>query len=78
MTNNTKTLLSFGPERFEKLATCKTYPMSGGVGNRLNQLLDHGFMADRACVWEKSLDGHELAVVARTYCSDEEIFRLPH
>lgn len=77
MTNQTKTALGFGQELFKRFAKCSTYSMHGGLTSQLGILLDHGFMADRACVWEKSLEGHELAVVARTYCSDEEIDNPP-
>jgi hypothetical protein len=68
-----KKILNFGPELFRKFADCKTYSLHGVLYSELSRLVDHGFIADRACVWGESLDGHELAVVARTYCSDKEI-----
>ena len=66
----------FGPERFKKFHnSVTTYEFSprGGLASNLDRLLDHAFIADRACVWDPRLEGHELAVIARTYCSDEEI-----
>ena len=71
----------FGKEHFAKWANCNTYDLSnslnGLIGN-LGQLLDHGFIADRACVWGGvELDGHEMAIISRTYCSDNEIDNPP-
>lgn len=68
---------AFGPCRFSNLFGCDTYKITGSLENRLSRLLDHGFVADRACCWDKRLEGHELAIVARTYCGDEEIDNPP-
>ena len=41
-------------------------------------LVDHGFIADGACVWGgDDLEGHELVVISRTYCDDEMIDNPP-
>jgi len=40
----------------------------------LERLFDHGFVADRAPVWSKGvLNGNEIAIISRTYLSEEEI-----
>lgn len=68
---------NFGPKRFSRMFSCNTYDISGILSNPLQRLLDHGFVADRACVWDDRLKGHELAVVARTYCDDDAINNPP-
>lgn len=41
-------------------------------------LFDHGFIAARAPVWsDGALDGSEIAIISRTYCSDNEIDNPP-
>lgn len=73
----------FCPARFSAIFGCSTYEVQSAYGieagysNYLSRLMDHGFIADRACVWDKRLEGHEVAIVARTYCSDEEIDNPP-
>jgi hypothetical protein len=67
----------FGRELFEKVMHCKTYPYNRQRVGPLSMLTDHGFVADRACLWSAELEGHEYAVVARTYCSAVEIDHPP-
>ena len=67
----------FGRELFEKVMHCKTYPYNRQRVGPLSTLTDHGFVADRACLWSAELEGHEYAVVARTYCSAVEIDHPP-
>ncbi|MCW5597708.1 MAG: hypothetical protein KIT80_23645 [Chitinophagaceae bacterium] len=68
----------FGEELFKKLTGCNVYDLNSGVPGELYRLFDHGFAADRACVWGgKELEGHEIAIVSRTYCSDDEIDNPP-
>ena len=72
----------FSETRFSQETGCNVYqltqPMSEcDAGNYPDRLLDHGFVADRACVWDHRLEGHELAVVARTYCDDNTIDNPP-
>jgi hypothetical protein len=72
--------LPFGPERFKECVDgkCKIYSLNSvRADSVVGSLVDHGFIADRACLWETSLDGHEFAVVARTYCSDQQIDHPP-
>ncbi|MBP7983236.1 MAG: hypothetical protein KAY97_00120 [Chromatiaceae bacterium] len=69
---------NFCRERFAGLFEyCQTYEFIGCRTFDLSRLLDHGFIADRACCWDQRLEGHEYAIVARTYCSDEEIDHPP-
>jgi hypothetical protein len=67
----------FGETRFKQIFRCQTYGMRGLFKSDLYKLLDHGFIADRACVWDKRLKGHELAIIARTYCNDDAIDNPP-
>lgn len=67
----------FGTKLFKEKTNCNTYGLSGLIPGYLYGLLDHGFIADAACVWNKKLDGHELAIVSRTYCEDETIDNPP-
>ena len=68
----------FSKEHFTKWANCTAYDLSDGYNNNLRRLLDHGFIADRACVWGGiELDGHETAIISRTYCSENEIDNPP-
>lgn len=67
---------SFGQTLFKELYNCDTWCMRS-VHNKLNRILDHGFIADRACIWDPRLDGHEMAIVARTYADDDEIANPP-
>ena len=79
----------FSKEHFAKIYKCNVYDLrSNYISGELSRLLDHGFIADRACCWGiKELEGHEFAVVSRTYLDDDEInnppkglrcFRLPN
>ena len=65
----------FGQKHFAKWGGCKTYGL-GPVQGSLSGLLDHGFIAERACVWG-GFEGHELAIVSRTYVSDDSIDNPP-
>lgn len=72
----------FSADRFAEETGCDVYrltqPASEHDGsNYPDRLLDHGFIADRACVWDKRLEGHEMAIVARTYCDDTKIDNPP-
>jgi len=73
----------FGATRFKQIfnrSHCSTYGalQPWPVGDRaIDGLIDHGFIADRACVWDKRLNDHEIAIVARTYCSDAKIDNPP-
>lgn len=70
--------LGFSATRFSKELGCGTYGyLSGAFPDGLRSLLDHGFIVDRACVWDKRLEGHEMAIVARTYCDDDAIDNPP-
>lgn len=70
--------LNFGPNLFRKITGADTWQFSGfGLVNDLDRLLDHGFIADRACVWDKRLEGHEIAFVARTYANEGIIDNPP-
>lgn len=70
--------LNFGPERFEEWAKGKpdTYAIAELCGD-VEVLLDHGFIADRACVWSDELKGHEIAIISRTYAEDDIIDNPP-
>ena len=72
-----KQYANFGQERFAKMFGCDTYDFPGSRKFDLDRLLDHGFIADRDCCWDKQMEGHEYAIVARTYCTDEEIDNPP-
>ena len=67
----------FGRELFEQVMRCKTYPYNRIRVGPLSGLTDHGFVADRACLWSDALEGHEYAVIARTYCGNVEIDSPP-
>ena len=67
----------FGEQHFKKWGKCQTYQLNYHPRN-LASLLDHGFIADRACVWGGSeLEGNEMAVISRTYCNEKEIDNPP-
>jgi len=68
-------LMKFSEETFRKQYNCMTYPLFTtkihSLGYNLGSLLDHGFIADRACTWdEPDMKDHEFVVVARTYRED--------
>lgn len=76
----------FSAQRFQELYDCQTWPLStlweqyhfGYVEKAdLNALTDHGFIADKACVWDSRLEGHEFALIARTYAPDDKIDNPP-
>lgn len=76
----------FSAQRFQELYDCKTWPLSNfGYDSHLGHagtkdfptLMDHGFIADSACVWDERLEGHEFALIARTYASDDKIDNPP-
>ena len=71
--------LNFGQKLFTKITGADTWDFHGiGLRGSFDRLLDHGFIADRACVWDKRLEGHEIAFVARTYNDDEMIENPPN
>ncbi|MBF0234004.1 MAG: hypothetical protein HQK65_13340 [Desulfamplus sp.] len=76
---NNKPEYLFGSDHFEEWAECKTYPLfmikcPGDIAN----IVDHGFIADRACIWGGAeFHGYEMAVISRTYCSDDVIDNPP-
>lgn len=48
------------------------------VPGEFRRLFDHGFIAAKAPVWsDGALEGSEIAIVSRTYCSDNEIDNPP-
>lgn len=70
----------FTKERFVEWAGCNPsiweVPLIHG---ELSRLLDHPFIADKAPVWSKGvLEGHEIAIISRTYCSRDEIDNPPN
>ena len=68
----------FGPNLFEELMKCGTYNYGHPSGTSLHRLVDHGFVANRACIWgSPELEGYEIAVIARTYCDDKTIDNPP-
>jgi len=75
----------FGRGNFASAYNCRTFYLnwsifpwtSARMDDHLRRLLDHGFIADGACAWDERLEGHEVAIVARTYCSDDEIDNPP-
>lgn len=71
----------FGPQRFLRTVgqSATVWALAGaGIRNDLYQLWDHGFVANAAPVWGgPDFDGHEIAIVSRTYCSDERIDNPP-
>ena len=75
----------YGQERFEEWFSINfTQPDRFGMqtfhiySHELYPLLDHCFIVDSAPVWSKGkLDGHELAIISRTYCTDEQIDNPP-
>lgn len=67
----------FGEKYFKELTGCNTYRLSGTFSGPLFNLLDHGFIANAACVWGDDLEGHEFAIVSRTYCDEETIDNPP-
>jgi len=69
----------FGREHFEKTFNCGTYPLSIFRGAPdIYKLVDHGFIADSACVWGRDdFENHELVIISRTYCEDEIIDNPP-
>lgn len=73
----------FSRDRFAKEHGCQVYDLSPDVGARtkyaglLGRLLDHGFIASAAVTWDRRLVGHEMVIVARTYCGDDEIDNPP-
>ncbi len=54
-----------------------------GSAARVWSLLDHGFIVDAAPLYAKladpgsDLNGHEIAIVSRTYCTDDDIDNPP-
>jgi hypothetical protein len=66
----------FGQKYFASLFNCRTYSL-GSLPWDIYRRLDHGFIADRACVWDKRLEGNEIAIVSRTYLPDDEIDNPP-
>lgn len=69
----------FGRDHFQKWSKCeRTYRLTV-FPKPLRDLLDHGFIADAACVWgNPELENHELAVISRTYCSEEDVKNPPN
>ncbi|SLM31042.1 hypothetical protein MTBBW1_2620006 [Desulfamplus magnetovallimortis] len=69
----------FGAKNFEKWGECKTYPLfMMNCPHDIASIVDHGFIADRACIWGgDEFEGYEMAVVSRTYCSDDVIDNPP-
>jgi hypothetical protein len=69
------------PGRFFQWAQCK--PTNYGYvpwrpGDLTGFLVDHGFIVDQACVWSNGdLEGSEIAIISRTYCSDDELDNPP-
>lgn len=59
---------------------CSTYSLAMDYPHQpsYHQLFDHGFIADRACVWGgPELEGCEIAIVSRTYIPDASIDNPP-
>ena len=84
----------YSPKLFKKICNEKetdtmpdrygTYHLSSRRGTtRLSRLIDHGFIADRACIFgpnfvenDDSFSGQEFAIISRTYLSKNEIEEL--
>ena len=51
------------------------------IAQPFDERFDHGFFVNAVCVWGRDLgfgdDGHEFALIARTYASKEEILNPP-
>lgn len=68
----------FGRTRFKKWANVNEEMHVFNVHtNQFTSLIDHAFIADCAPVWSKELDGHEVAIISRTYAKDELIDNPP-
>lgn len=58
-------------------------PRGGGGVDCFSRLIDHGFIVDQAALYatlagaSSDLSGHEIAIVSRTYCADDEIDNPP-
>lgn len=73
-----KTNQNFSQELFRRITGANTWDVNHYPGDHdLQSLMDHGFIADLACVWDDRLEGHEIAIVARTYADDALIDNPP-